>query len=75
METTTVTWGYIGIMEKKVETTLKHMGVIYGQWKRKWKLLYSIWGLYMDSGKENGNYFIAYGGYIWTVDKKMEITL
>ena len=34
-------WGYIGIMEKKMETTIGNLlGVILGEWKRKWKLLY-----------------------------------
>ena len=34
-------WGYIGIMVKKMETTIIHY----------------IWGLYRDNGKENGNYY------------------
>ena len=41
-------WGYIGIMEKKMETTIQgvtlgfikdYNGVISGNWKTKWKLL------------------------------------
>ena len=42
-------WGYIGIMEKKTETTTYigfHRGSI------GFKL-----GLYWDNGKENGNYY------------------
>ena len=35
--------GYIGIMEKKMETTImgyiEYIGVISGVWKSKWKLL------------------------------------
>ena len=37
-----VYWGYIGIMEKRMETT-------------------SISGLYLDDGKENGNYYSILG--------------
>ena len=34
--------GYMGIMEKKMETTIvywDYTGGIWEQWKRKWKLL------------------------------------
>ena len=37
-----VSRGYIGIMEKKMETTIVNLGVILGLWKRKWAPLY--WG-------------------------------
>ena len=37
-----------------------YLGVVYGLWKRKWKLLFKVWGLglglYRDNGKEHGNY-------------------
>ena len=39
-------WGYIGIMEKKMETTIACWGYIR-----------VILGLYGDNGKENGNYY------------------
>ena len=42
--------GYIGIMEKKMETTM--MGYIYIYWGNIRVLL----GLYRDNGEENGNY-------------------
>ena len=38
-------WGYIGIMEKKMET-IRIIGIIIGY----------ILGLYNDNGKENGSY-------------------
>ena len=38
--------GYIGIMEKKMETTIVFRGYIG-----------VILGLYWDNGKENGNYY------------------
>ena len=38
-------FGYIGIMEKKMETTITdYIGIIW-----------IIWGLYRDNGKENGS--------------------
>ena len=79
-------WGYIGIMEKKMETT-KTGGVcvclsiyIY---------IWIILGLYWDNGKENGNYqnggcvcvyiyiyiYGLYWGYIGIMEKKMETTI
>ena len=48
--------GYIGIMEKKMETTIwglrfrVHIGPFKGV----------IWVLRRDNGKENGNYYIVY---------------
>ena len=44
-ECQTVIYGYIGIMEKKMET-IGIIGIIMGY----------ILGLYRDNGKENGNY-------------------
>ena len=44
--------GYIGIMEKKMETTI--MG-LYRDY------IGYILGLYWDNGKENGNYYIVVG--------------
>ena len=32
-------------------------------------------GLYRDNGKENGNYYIVYQGYIGIMEKKMETTI
>ena len=40
--------GYIGIMEKKMETTIVYWVYI---------------GVYWDSGKENGNYYSILGIY------------
>ena len=43
---------YIGIMEKKMETTI--MGYI--------GILGYRLGLYWDNGKENGNYYLGFRG-------------
>ena len=68
---------YIGIMEKKMETTVvfflhnaalttrAHIGVV----------VYSILGIYWDNGKENGNYYSMSGIYIGIMEKKMETTV
>ena len=50
METTIVVWGYIGIMEKKMETTI--MGDI--------GIIRYMLGIYWDNGEENGNYYNAF---------------
>ena len=39
------------------------------------QLLYGILGIYRDTGNENGNYYIAYWGYIGIMEKKMETTI
>ena len=44
-------WGYIGIMEKKMETTIN--GSYRGH-------IEYIWGLYWDNGKENGSYYLGF---------------
>ena len=52
MATTIVYWGYIGIMEKKKETTeiMGNIGFrVQEEWKRTWKLLSK--GLYRDHYK------------------------
>ena len=58
---TVVYWGYIGIMEEKLETSeMGYIGVILGIMKRKWNYyngLAAIYALYWDNGKENGNYY------------------
>ena len=57
METTIVYWGYIGVMETKLETS-----TVYWDWdyvvamEKKMENYYSISGLYRDNGKENGHY-------------------
>ena len=45
---------YIGIMEKKVETTMVYWGYI-GIMEKKMETTIVYWGLYRDNGKENGN--------------------
>ena len=45
-------WGYIRIMERKMETTIVYWGYIR-----------VILGLYRDIGKENGNYYSILGLY------------
>ena len=50
METTIVVRGYIGIMEKKMETTI--MGDI--------GIIRYMLGRYWDNGEENGNYYNIY---------------
>ena len=55
-------WGYIGIMEKKMETTtiLGYMGdykvYIYIYIWVIWGIIGYILGLYWDNGKEHGKY-------------------
>ena len=39
MEATTVYWHHMGTMEKKMEATIVYIGIIRGEWRRKWKLL------------------------------------
>ena len=46
---------YIGIMEKKMETTLEYWGYI-GIMEKKMETTLVYWGLSRDNGKENGNY-------------------
>ena len=58
METTIVYWGYIGIMEKKMETTI--LGLGFSDNGKENGNYYSILGLYRDNGKENGNYYIGF---------------
>ena len=55
METTIVYCGYIGRMEKKMETTeMGYMGYMLG--------------LYWDNGKENRNYYNGlYGVYVGVI--------
>ena len=53
--------GYIGIMEKKMETTLQHRGSISSVCREdeeiKATLLYGvIYGVYRGNGTENGSY-------------------
>ena len=33
------------------------------------------WGLYSDSGRENGNYYTVYWGYIGVLEKKLKTTI
>ena len=40
----------------------------------KWKLLYSILGLYKDNGKQNGNYYIIYWENVGIMKMNMETT-
>ena len=62
METAIVYWGYIGIMDKKMDTAS-----IFGFSRDNGKEngnYYSILGLYdKDNGKENGNYCSILGVY------------
>ena len=51
-----------GCMEA-TRSILGCFGVILGQWKRKWKLIYRILGLYLENGKENGHYYGILGSY------------
>ena len=54
-----VYWGYIGIMEKKIET-IRIIGI----------MIRCILGLYRDNGKENGNHkdYRDYNRvYIWVI--------
>ena len=34
-----------------------------------------ISGIYWDNGKENGNYYLRFRGYIGIMEKKMETTI
>ena len=38
------------------------LGIYRDTEKSKWKLLYSILGIYRDNGEETGNYYIACWG-------------
>ena len=42
-------WGYMGIMEEKMET----IGILQGLYRD----IKAILGLYQDNGKENGKYY------------------
>ena len=39
-----------------------------------WLAKMSLWG-YRDSGKEHGNYYRIYWGYIGIMEKKMDIAI
>ena len=46
-------WGYIGTMEKKMETTGIIRVILRGIY---WEYIGDILGIYRDNGKEHGNY-------------------
>ena len=49
-----VDWNYVGIMEKKMETT----GVIQGLYRGYMGVILGLYWAYIgDNGKENGNYY------------------
>ena len=50
METTIVYWGYIGIIENKMETTTASLGSYWDNGKEK-RNYYSMLGLYCDNEK------------------------
>ena len=52
------------------------MVVICRHWQRRdaHKVLRVILGLYWDNGKQNGNYYIVYWGYIGIMEKKKQTT-
>ena len=52
-------WGYIGIMEKNMETTI----VVY------LGMMGLYWGTYWDNGKQNGNYYLGFKGLGLTVER------
>ena len=62
METTIVYWGFIGIMDSKMEATIVYR---------------VISGLYWDNGKSNGHSdtTIVYWGFIGIMENKMEATI
>ena len=47
--------GFIGMMDKKMETTIVYWGYI-GVMEKKMEASVVYWG-YRDNGKENGNYY------------------
>ena len=55
-------WGYIGIMENKLETTIMgYIGLKFG-------------GVFWDNGKENGNYYsILEYIYLYVSCRKMPL--
>ena len=59
-----VSRGYIGMMEKKMETTIVNLGVILGLWKRKWADLYWVHRAYN-----------IITGHMRTMRKKMYTTI
>ena len=48
------------MMEKKTEAFLVHWGCIWGQWKRKWKLLGELLKYIGANGAEHGNFLVNY---------------
>ena len=51
-------------MEKNIYLGFR-VGVIWGSWKRTWKLLFRDLGLkglklYRNNGEENGNYYLGF---------------
>ena len=42
---------------------------------RKWKLLYSVLGLYWNNGKEHGDYYVVYWGYIGILEKHVSFDI
>ena len=53
---------HIGIMEKKMETTIMGLGFrVYRDNDEEDGSYYSVLGLFRDSGKENGNYYSIMG--------------
>ena len=67
--------GYIGIMEKKMEPTVVYWGLYIGTMEKKMETTIVYWGVYWDNGKENGNYYCIFWGYIGIMEKKMQPTV
>ena len=49
-------WGYIGIMEKKMDTTISIFG-LYRDNGKEMETTIHVLGLYGDTGKEYANYY------------------
>ena len=62
--------GYIGTMEKNLETTTLHVGLYRDN--GKWKLLFYIG---YDIGNLKRTWKLLFSGYIGVMGKKMEATV
>ena len=69
-------------MEKKLETTILvkrvHIGALYGEWKRKWKLLFlkkCIYWCLRENGKQPGSYYSILRFQKGRMERKMETTI
>ena len=51
-----VYWGFVGIMEERMETTIVYWGFV-GIMENQMETTIVYWGYMGDNGKEKGNYY------------------